>query len=606
LYSNLKVAQKGLILVLVLVVLPLAFSLLLAAATLSTLQGLAKEDERQLAILNVNRIGSICSMAATLAIGGRQDTPEFRKALAALDDVQNLANTPIGRNIREYPELQEAINHAAMMRKGIDRFVNSRIESDENPTKETKLAKKSNRQTLLLYIIEFSDLAKQLGESESGRTAASEPAHIWIKALVIPATLGFVFLAIAIFLFQKFSSDIRERLEVVSENSRRLATGEPLAKPIKGRDEIASLDAVIHGVSESLQDIRRQELSILDNATDVICSLNDKLKFTAVNPASANLWKYSPEELLGMPLVSLLCWQAESESLHKAFQLISSGEGEGKIDTTLKCKDGSLRDFRWTITWSKTDHNYSCVVQDISQQKEMARLKQQFTLMVSHDLRSPLTALTMSFGMCLDGVRGPITEGQRTELERVQSSMSRLMELINDLLELGKLESGSLIVQSQRIRAYNVCAEAIESLERMASAAKIRLERPKNDVLMLGEERRILQATLNLLSNSIKFAPANSTVTLEVGRVDGFAEIRITDKGPGVPLEDRALIFDKFSQSTATSNLKIKSSGLGLAIVKAIVTAHGGIVGLDSEVGKGSSFWFRIPAYEGPNEDEDL
>jgi len=112
---------------------------------------------------------------------------------------------------------------------------------------------------------------------------------------------------------------------------------------------------------------------------------------------------------------------------------------------------------------------------------------------------------------------------------------------------------------------------------------------------MFGDELRLVQAVINLLSNAIKFSPKNGTVTLAIVRSANHVELRIVDEGPGIPQEDANLIFEEFRQSATAKQSSMKSTGLGLAIVKAIAEAHGGEVGVDSEVGKGSTFWIRIP-----------
>jgi signal transduction histidine kinase len=135
----------------------------------------------------------------------------------------------------------------------------------------------------------------------------------------------------------------------------------------------------------------------------------------------------------------------------------------------------------------------------------------------------------------------------------------------------------------------------------MAARAGVTVVKPKNDFALLGDERRLVQSVVNLLSNAIKFSPRNSTITLSLERTTAddapLVQMRISDQGPGIPEDDRALIFEKFSQSKASSNVSIKSTGLGLAIVKAIAFAHGGDVGIESEIGKGSTFWLSIPEF---------
>ena len=138
----------------------------------------------------------------------------------------------------------------------------------------------------------------------------------------------------------------------------------------------------------------------------------------------------------------------------------------------------------------------------------------------------------------------------------------------------------------------------------MATQAQVKLVKPHNDGLMFGDQGRLVQVMINLLSNAIKFSPPGAQVILAVDQLDQFIELSVSDSGPGIPSEDHALVFEKFRQSASVSDAGTKSSGLGLSIVKAIVGAHGGEVGVESTVGKGSRFWLRIPRYSGPEEEE--
>jgi signal transduction histidine kinase len=159
------------------------------------------------------------------------------------------------------------------------------------------------------------------------------------------------------------------------------------------------------------------------------------------------------------------------------------------------------------------------------------------------------------------------------------------------------LEAGKLVLELDTVCATEVCKEARESLEMLAQKAGVGIDiaEPNTDAPFIGEHKRMVQVIINLLSNAIKFSPAGTTVTLGVDEKPDSVEISVADQGPGIPAEDRAVIFDKFRQSRATSNVDIKGSGIGLAIVRAIAEAHHGQVGVDSRPGGGSIFWVRVP-----------
>ncbi len=394
-----------------------------------------------------------------------------------------------------------------------------------------------------------------------------------------------------------FTTDVLRRLRVIENNARLLASGVPLAKPQSGSDEIAKLDRALHESSAILLEAHRKELAILDNAATVICSLDHRLRFQAVNAASVKLWQYPSADLLGMSLLAVL-EESTIEHTKRAFQSIADGESEGELENIVRRPDGTSKNCRWIVRWSPTDSSFFCVVHDVTALRAVQKLKQNFLAIVSHDLRTPLTSVGISLEILRSGKRGQLPQSVSSLVERAHRSSSRLAELVNELLELEKLEAGKLLLETTDVSAADICEEAKSSLSTMAKMADVQLEGPEDDVILVADGARIVQVMINLLSNAIKFSPRHSCVTLTLGTEGNHAVFRVIDEGPGVPADQRSIIFERFCQSPTVANLSMKSTGLGLAIVKAIVEAHDGTVGLDSEPGKGSTFWFKLPIKE--------
>jgi signal transduction histidine kinase len=254
-----------------------------------------------------------------------------------------------------------------------------------------------------------------------------------------------------------------------------------------------------------------------------------------------------------------------------------------------------LKNFSWSVNWSPDKKTYFCVAHDVTERRALEKLKQQFLAIVSQDLRIPVTATSNSISVLLKGERGELSEGVLKILERTQTSIVRLTELVNDLLELDKLEAGKLVLNRAPTSAARVCNAAKEALEAMANSSSVHVVGPVGDSTISGDELRLVQAVINLLSNAIKFSPKNSEVKILIVENERSVELQVVDEGPGIPQEDANLIFEKFRQSATAKQSKMKSTGLGLAIVKAIAEAHGGNVGVESEVGKGSTFSIRLP-----------
>jgi PAS domain S-box-containing protein len=356
-----------------------------------------------------------------------------------------------------------------------------------------------------------------------------------------------------------------------------------------------------------LTNARQQELAIIDNAAEVVCVLDSRLRFVEANQTSAKIWGYSPDDLRGRSLLSMVN-ENEVDDIRASFHSYSGDNArrKGEVQTAMRTAKGASGFFAWNLQWVPDKSGFFCVVRDVTEVRKMELLKRQFISIVSHDLRTPLTSIGMSIALLLSGKRGAVPSQAGQLLENADRSMIRLMALAEDLLELDRLEAGKQILSLSCVHAYNVIAAAREALQQMAQVAQVEIRGPDGDALMLGEERRLVQVAINLLSNSIKFSPANSLVSISILQTDDVVEVRIADQGPGMTSDDKALVFKKFQATRTKSNIAIKSSGLGLAIVKAIVEAHHGDVGVESKLGAGSTFWFRIPRYRGDDEEESL
>ncbi len=400
---------------------------------------------------------------------------------------------------------------------------------------------------------------------------------------------------IAVFCVRFFSKSIGRRVDSVVDNSLRFAAGKPLTPPLSGDDEIAGLDMAFRRMARTVEEARQKEQAILSNAVDIVCTINDTGRITQANPALLNALSLEEDDILSRHLLD--CVTPDDRSKASEFlQLASEQRDEShRIELTLTSKDGTKRDFLWHVKYNEQDKIYYCIASDITERKALERMKQEFIAMVSHDLRSPLTAILATFDLLSGGVLGNLTDKGSNRIEMAKLSLKRLINLINDLLDLDKLESGTIEVDLKPVSADSLLVLAAESLRGMAEQNDINLETRKADILVVADEDRLMQVLTNFVSNAIKFSPPNGVVTLSCEQTNGMAEFRVNDNGRGIPPEMLGLVFERFKQVSADDHKVKKGSGLGLAISKAIVEAHGGTIGVESTVGVGSSFWFRIP-----------
>jgi putative tryptophan/tyrosine transport system substrate-binding protein len=230
--------------------------------------------------------------------------------------------------------------------------------------------------------------------------------------------------------------------------------------------------------------------------------------------------------------------------------------------------------------------------------KELDRMKSDFVSHVSHELRTPLTAIKGAVDLILREVAGPLTEKQIHYLTRVRSNAQHLAGLINDLLDLSKIESGRIEVKSSRVSLSGLVYEAVEALRPVAAEKVIALEETVREpsILVWADRDKINQVLTNLIGNAIKFTPVQGKVTISASRNGGESvQVSVSDTGPGVPPEEKEKIFAKFYRVAEVNGENSKGTGLGLAIAKALVELHGGKIWVESEPGCGSTFSFTLP-----------
>jgi signal transduction histidine kinase len=230
--------------------------------------------------------------------------------------------------------------------------------------------------------------------------------------------------------------------------------------------------------------------------------------------------------------------------------------------------------------------------------KDLDRLKSDFVSNVSHELRTPLTAIKGAVDLVLREVAGPLTEKQIHYLTRVRSNTQHLAGLINDLLDLSKIEEGKIEFQSTRVSLGGLVHEVVETLRPIAAEKSLELEVTAHEpsVLVWADRDKVRQVLTNLIGNAIKFTPPHGKVMVSSASNDtDWVRVSVSDTGPGIPADERERIFEKFYQVAVNGGPKPKGTGLGLAISKVLVELHGGRIWVESEPSRGSIFCFTLP-----------
>ena len=392
-----------------------------------------------------------------------------------------------------------------------------------------------------------------------------------------------------------FAHRVALRLAAVRDNSMRFAAGVELLPAEKSKDEIGVLVRALHEMAEVLQDAMRRERAVLENASDLICSISPDGIFASSNPASEKVLDYSADELLGKRFIDIID-DEDKEHTRDSFDEAMKSRSHAEIENRLLRKDGGVIDAAWSVQWSEPDRALFCVVRDITQRKEVERLKRAFLEMVSHDLRSPLTSIQASVDMVSAGMYGELPERSKQALSQVNSNVGRLIALVNGLLSLEKMESGHMQLDCEMIPASTIVDPSVHSIQGMAQKRRVELAVVnEKDPQFYGDQDRLVQVLVNLLSNAIKFSPDKTTITIAVVEHDDSVEIQVNDQGQGIPEDKRETVFERFKQIDRTDETKKGGIGLGLPICKAIVEQHGGSIGVATADGGGCRIWFRLP-----------
>jgi len=241
---------------------------------------------------------------------------------------------------------------------------------------------------------------------------------------------------------------------------------------------------------------------------------------------------------------------------------------------------------------------------DLTRRREVDRLKSEFVSVVSHELRTPLTSIYGSLGLLSSGLLG--SEKGKRMLEIAVNNTDRLIRLLNDILDIEKLESGATQLSRTLCDAGDLIRRSAELMKAMAEEHKVTIQVSEAKATIDADCDRILQCLTNLLSNAIKFSDPGSQVWIKAAVVGDDAQFEVADRGRGIPTEKRESIFERFQQVDASDSRRKSGTGLGLAITRSIVLQHGGRIWVTGELGKGSSFCFTIPLATTPQDSGDL
>ncbi|MDX1989616.1 MAG: PAS domain S-box protein [Candidatus Obscuribacter sp.] len=564
---------------------------------------------------------------------------------------------------------------------------------------------------------------KSIAEAEKNTafSLAEDRAQSWRFVYLVLGGGLIVDTLITVALCRILAQNLAVRLAALKEKSVSLADSKLLSPSISGSDDIAELDRVICRVSEVLVSSQQLERALVDNAADLIFSLDSDGRFLRVNPAFEKRLYFRSGSLLSRGLETIVL-QGERENLEQVLFAARQSNQVHFLELSMVDARGGVYTFNLSFQWSDSLKQFICTGHDISQmkrQQEMLaseekrlralleqlpmavfalsqdlriefanaeserllgfrresltgvdfnrlfsdpaatdflsivrdvdagvdrgkfelsltvangtekvcelsvvvyrvvehlnilviatdltdrirseRLRRDFVAMVSHDLRSPLNSVMAYIQLLARGNYGPLSTSGHEGAVAANQSIERLIKLTSDLLQLERLESGVLSLDLQSCSNLELVRAAIDSVAHVAETKEVYLVVEGTEVTLTADKDRLIQVLVNLLANAIDFSePQSDVIVRTVALPDKQVEFRVVDSGPGIAREKLSCIFDRFGrgESVNARGEARMSAGFGLAIAREIVLAHGGSIGVDSEPGQGSQFYFRCP-----------
>jgi PAS domain S-box-containing protein len=621
--SDFKIAYKGLVLISI----PLVFVLLFVAMVtrmkaeneeaqkwfLHTKEVIALSEALSRDLPNAQYVLRSYVMTGNSALAGpyyriAQETPETINRLQALvkDNPQQSAKV---HHLSELAtdRLTILVNIERLMREG----------NREQAAEQVKLS--YNREAWVQYLQELETFIGEEKRLDLERQSRIEQSWQKLNWLLSAGTMAAIMLTAMLVLL--FSQSISNRLNILSENAHSLANGETLSAPLAGTDELADLDRVFHKMARAVKEANRKERALIDNAQDVICSIDADGKFVKVNPASLRVFGYESDELVGRRLIEMVA-PGEVDNLRQVIESLVKVQSIDDFESRCLHKDGSEVNILWSASWVEEESLMFCVARNITERKRAEENYKQlhgileqhsaqlvaankelesFSYSVSHDLRAPLRHIDGFVSMLEKKSASSLSEDGRRYLGIISQSAKQMGHLIDDLLafsRMGRAEMRKTIVNMQKL-----VDDVREDLQREVGERQIRwqiesLPEVQADPAML---RLVLT---NLLSNAIKYTRPCKDAVIEIGSRVEEGNLRVffvRDNGVGFDMRYIDKLFGVFQRLHRPD--EFEGTGIGLANVRRIINRHGGSTWAEGKIDQGATFFFSIPCHHQANDE---
>lgn len=462
----------------------------------------------------------------------------------------------------------------------------SALQDDQKQQDLINDIKQSGRRILSKSFIDLNSRAKEVTRRspiEQAIIRKNQVLLLWCAVVLNILT----FIIAAFWLVRSITS----RLQILNENATLFAENKPLRQLMNGSDEIATVDNTFHKMAEQVREAARKERAVIEQALDVICSINANGVFLAVNPAVSRLLGVTQSEFLGTNFEQFV-FADDIEYLESHLKRAQGGEDLDSIEVRMVHLDKRNVDTIWSMHWSEVDSLIFCVIHDDTERKHAERMRQDMVAMLTHDLRTPLNFIGNFLELLHSNSFGEIDSTGSKMLTAADDSVKQMALMVDDMLDFEKAKTGLLIAEPAEIHL-------LELLESICVPLKCIAERSSIQIILncaaksVNADRRMLERVIsNLIANAIKFSSPGTEILLTATESPDNVEISVKDQGTGIPEKELPFVFEKYIQA---SSRKQSGSGLGLAICKIFVELNDGKISVNSIESKGTTVSFTLP-----------